>query len=55
MSCYITQEDRIQTLLTVLENMQMAANFKLGNQLRQHEKDARVGAPYHKYKSSGVH
>lgn len=42
MSCYITQEDRIQTLLTVLENMQMAANFKLGNSLKSHEKASRV-------------
>lgn len=41
-SCYITQEDRIQTLLTVLENMQIAADFKLGNSFKKHEKDARV-------------
>lgn len=42
MSCYITQEDRIQTLLTVLENMQIAADFKLGNSFKDHEKAARV-------------
>lgn len=42
MSCYITQEDRIQTLLTVLENMQLAADFKLGNTFQTYEKEARV-------------
>lgn len=42
MSCYITQEDRIQTLLTVLENMQIAADFKLGSSFKAHEKAARV-------------
>lgn len=42
MSCYITQEDRIQTLLTVMENMQIAADFKLGNTFKPHEKEARV-------------
>lgn len=41
-SCYITQEDRIQTLLTVQENMQIAADFKLGNSFKSHEKAARV-------------
>lgn len=41
-SCYITQEDRIQTLLTVQENMQIAADFKLGNTFKDHEKAARV-------------
>lgn len=41
-SCYITQEDRIQLLLTVLENMQIAADFKLGNTFKDHEKAARV-------------
>lgn len=42
MSCYITQEDRVQTLLTVLENMQIAADFKLGNSFKEHEKATRV-------------
>lgn len=42
MSCYITQDDRIQPLLTVLENMNIAADFKLGNQLKRHERDERV-------------
>lgn len=43
-SCYITQEDQIQVLLTVLENMRMAANFKLGNTLPVLEKEARVSS-----------
>lgn len=43
-SCYITQEDQIQVLLTVLENMRMAANFKLGSTLPEHEKESRVSA-----------
>lgn len=42
MSCYITQEDRIQTLLTVLENMQIAADFKLGKTMESHDKETRV-------------
>lgn len=42
MSCYITQDDRIQTLLTVLENMRLAADFKLGKSFQAHEKEARV-------------
>lgn len=41
-SCYITQDDRIQTLLTVLENMQIAADFKLGGTFKEHEKASRV-------------
>lgn len=44
MSCYITQDDRIQPLLTVLENMKIAADFKLGDQLKIYEKEARVRA-----------
>lgn len=46
MSCYITQEDRIQTLLTVLENMKIAADFKLGNTFKSYEKEARVSLPF---------
>lgn len=42
MSCYITQDDRIQTLLTVLENMRIAAEFKLGSSFKPYEKEARV-------------
>lgn len=42
MSCYITQDDRIQTLLTVVENMRLAANFKLGVSFNPYEKEARV-------------
>uniref|UniRef100_U5EUI7 Putative the eye pigment transporter n=1 Tax=Corethrella appendiculata TaxID=1370023 RepID=U5EUI7_9DIPT len=30
MTCYITQDDRLQLLLTVLENMRIAADLKLG-------------------------
>lgn len=41
-SCYITQEDRIQTLLTVSENMYIAAEFKLGNRMAVSEKQSRV-------------
>lgn len=46
MSCYITQDDRIQPLLTVLENMRIASDFKLGDQLKRHEKEARVRAKF---------
>lgn len=42
MTCYITQDDRLQTLLTVQENMLIAADFKLGNSVDLHEKYARV-------------
>lgn len=42
MSCYITQDDRIQSLLTVIENMRIAADFKLGNSMEPHEKEERV-------------
>jgi ABC-type multidrug transport system ATPase subunit len=42
MSCYITQDDRIQPLLTVLENMRISADFKLGRSVSQHEKETRV-------------
>lgn len=41
-SCYITQEDRIQTLLTVLENMEIAADFKLGYRIDAGDKMIRV-------------
>lgn len=46
MSCYITQDDRIQTLLTVSENMQIAADFKLGTSFKPHEKEQRVSIIY---------
>lgn len=42
MSCYITQEDQIQTLLTVSENMRIAADFKLGKTMEPHDKETRV-------------
>lgn len=43
-SCYITQEDRIQTLLTVSENMYIAAEFKLGSRMAASEKQSRVSS-----------
>lgn len=39
MSCYITQDDRLQALLTVHENMQIAADLKLDSSMRLHEKE----------------
>lgn len=47
MSCYITQDDRIQSLLTVIENMRIAADFKLGNSMEPHEKEERVCVFFH--------
>lgn len=46
MSCYITQDDRIQVLLTVLENMRIAAEFKLGSSMKNYEKEGRVRVKY---------
>lgn len=40
MTCYITQADRLQTLLTVLENMRIAADLKLGPEVSRHEKES---------------
>ncbi|XP_055710760.1 ATP-binding cassette sub-family G member 4 [Phlebotomus papatasi] len=42
MTCYITQDDHLQELLTVLENMRIAADFKLGPHYPIQEKDARI-------------
>uniref|UniRef100_A0A336M1M3 CSON010477 protein n=1 Tax=Culicoides sonorensis TaxID=179676 RepID=A0A336M1M3_CULSO len=39
MSCYIQQEDRLQMLLTVLENMRIAADLKLSTGTPQYEKE----------------
>lgn len=38
-SAYITQDDRLQPLLTVLENMQIAADFKLRTDVPWHKKN----------------
>lgn len=40
LSCYIMQEDRLQGLLTVGENMAVAAELKLGRNVPQEDKEA---------------
>ncbi|KAG8231351.1 hypothetical protein J437_LFUL012261, partial [Ladona fulva] len=42
LSCYIMQEDRLQGLLTVAENMAVAAELKLGNNVPHEDKEAIV-------------
>lgn len=42
MTCYITQDDHLQTLLTVQENMEIASDFKLGDTVSMYDKLARV-------------
>ncbi|XP_070504951.1 ATP-binding cassette sub-family G member 1-like [Chironomus tepperi] len=41
-TCYITQDDRLQLLLTVYENMKIAADLKLGNNVSLIEKNSRI-------------
>lgn len=41
-SCYIQQDDRLQPLLTTAENMQIAADLKLGPEVSQREKNETV-------------
>ena len=42
LSSYIMQEDLIQPFLTVQESMQIAANLKLGDELKASEKQLAV-------------
>lgn len=41
-SCYITQDDRLQPLLTVTENMEVAADFKLSTYESKRKKNVLV-------------
>lgn len=45
MSCYIQQDDRLQGLLTVGENMALAADLKLPTKLDKYEKGEVVSCP----------
>lgn len=45
MSCYIQQDDRLQGLLTVGENMALAADLKLSTKLDKYSKGEVVSRP----------
>lgn len=47
---YITQDDRLQLLLTVIENMRIAAELKLGGSVSRVEKNKRVSGKKLLYK-----
>lgn len=42
LTSYITQDDSLQLLLTVAENMKVAADLKLGSFVSEQEKNSRV-------------
>jgi ABC-type multidrug transport system ATPase subunit len=46
LTSYITQDDSLQLLLTVAENMKIAADLKLGNFVSEAEKISRVSKVY---------
>lgn len=49
MSCYIQQDDRLQTLLTTWENMKIAADLKLGVDVKTSAKEEIVRFVYKRH------